>query len=55
MIKITYATSCRLHIGNYKTLCLRTGASLYFLSHADLGFITNPKNGEVKALSVRVP
>ena len=21
----------------------------------DLGFITNPKNGEVKALSVRVP
>ena len=34
VIKSTYATSCRLHIGNYKTLCLRTGASVYFLSLA---------------------
>ena len=32
---------------------LKTCKKFSDLSH--LGFITNPKNGEVKALSVRVP
>ena len=49
------------HNGNAFDMNVIRGCCDYYnmkypdLDYFDLGFITNPKNGEVKALSVRVP